>query len=371
LFQVEPGVMAIGLGIHGEPGIRTVDRMPARELARTLVDALVVEAPPGASGRAAVMLNGLGATGQDELLVLWAGVARELAAAGIEPVLPEVGEFVTSLNMAGCSLSISWLDDELEELWAAPADTPAFRRDLRAANPLVAPRIDLRIDTAVEVELQPQPVTGDDRATELVRNALGAMLKAVSGAEQELGRLDAIAGDGDHGAGMTRGLRAATDAADRHHADVASALRAAGAAWSDKGGGTSGALWGVLLSAVADQLDNAGPDYYPPQVVAAIGAGLARLEQVGRASLGDKTMLDVLAPFVDALRSSVANGEALAPAWTAAASVAAEAAERTALLTPRIGRARALADRSVGSADPGAVSMALCLRAVGQVLSEA
>jgi D-erythrulose 4-kinase len=371
LFRVEPGAMAIGLGIHGEPGVRTVDRMPARELARTLVGALLAEAPPDASGRAAVMLNGLGATGQDELFVLWASVARELAAAGIEPVLPEVGEFVTSLNMSGCSLSVGWLDEELEELWSAPADTPAFRRDLRGAGALGAPP---RVDAAVApVDAREQPATrdGSDPGLDVVRRALTAMLRAVGEAEQELGRLDAVAGDGDHGVGMTRGLRAAVDAAARHHADVVSQLRAAGAAWSDKGGGTSGALWGVLLSGVADSLARDEADAGHARIVAAIRAGAEKLQQVGGASLGDKTMLDVLVPFVDALDASVANGEALGPAWSAATLVAGDAAQRTAQLRPRIGRARALAGASVGSPDPGAVSMALCLRAVEPVLSDA
>lgn len=372
LFQVEPGSMAIGLGIHGEPGVRTVEWMPAHQLARTMVDALVAEAPSGASGRAAVMLNGLGATGQDELFVLWASVARELSVAGIEPVLPEVGEFVTSLNMSGCSLTISWLDDELEELWSAPADTPAFRRDLRAVSVGSAPYADHPIEAAASVEPDELPAMDKPAGpgVQLVRKAFAAMLSAVRAAEPELGRLDAIAGDGDHGTGMIRGLRAATEAAARHHGNVAAQLRAAGAAWSDRGGGTSGALWGVLLTGVADSLSEGDDDYHPARIAAAVTAGVERLQQVGRASLGDKTMLDVLVPFADSLRASVNDGVALGPAWAAAARVAAEAAERTAQLAPRVGRARALAQRAVGSPDPGAVSAALCLDAVGGVLAE-
>jgi dihydroxyacetone kinase len=370
MFQVEPGAMAIGLGIHGEAGIRTVERMPARELARTLVDALLVETPRDASGRAAVVLNGLGATGQDELFVLWAGVAQQLAAAGLEPVLPEVGEYVTSLNMSGCSLTVTWLDDELEALWSAPADTPSFRRDLHGARALVTPGRDVLTDAVMDIAVpQEQSAVSDGRGTEVVRQALSAMLSAVSAAETELGRLDAIAGDGDHGTGMTRGLRAAIDAAGHDHADVASQLRAAGAAWSDKGGGTSGALWGVLLNTIADGLADNGADYGPTQIVAAISAGADRLQQVGRASPGDKTMLDVLVPFVHALGGSVTNGEALGSAWASAALVASRAADDTAQLQPRVGRARALAERSIGSPDPGAVSLALCLRAVGPLLS--
>ncbi|OEV17612.1 dihydroxyacetone kinase, partial [Streptomyces nanshensis] len=115
---------------------------------RTLVEGLLAERPAAAAGgnRVAVLLNGLGATKYEELYVLWASVAGLLAEAGLEPVRAEVGELVTSLDMAGCSLTLTWLDDELERLWLAPADTPAYRRGrLDAAVPsrageVVAPR---------------------------------------------------------------------------------------------------------------------------------------------------------------------------------------------------------------------------------------
>ncbi len=79
----------------------------------------------------AVLLNGLGSVKYEELFVLWDAVRPLLEAAGLDVVAPEVGELVTSLDMAGCSLTVSWLDDELERLWLAPADSPAFRRTLR------------------------------------------------------------------------------------------------------------------------------------------------------------------------------------------------------------------------------------------------
>ncbi|MGH3647740.1 MAG: dihydroxyacetone kinase family protein, partial [Micromonosporaceae bacterium] len=128
LFTVDPTKMELGLGIHGEPGVRTTDRLSASELASELVDALLEERPEGADGRAAVILNGLGSTKYEELFVVWKDVLPRLQAAGVEVVTPEIGELVTSLDMAGCSLTLFWLDDELAELWDAPADTPAFRR---------------------------------------------------------------------------------------------------------------------------------------------------------------------------------------------------------------------------------------------------
>ena len=81
---------------------------------------MLAERPDDASGRAAVLVNGLGATKYEELFALFGDVAELLEAAGVVLVHPEVGELVTSLDMAGCSLSVTWLDEELEGYWVAP-----------------------------------------------------------------------------------------------------------------------------------------------------------------------------------------------------------------------------------------------------------
>jgi len=110
LFSVQPGHMDLGLGIHGEPGIKTVEWIPARELAGVLLEPLLAERPAGdRPTRAAVILNGLGATKYEELFVLWQTLGPLFDEHGIVPVLPEVGEIVTSLDMAGCSLTLTWL----------------------------------------------------------------------------------------------------------------------------------------------------------------------------------------------------------------------------------------------------------------------
>src|SRR5262249_49495635 len=125
LFTVPNGLMGVGLGVHGEPGIAEQPLAPASDLAALLVDRLLAEAQ---SDRPVALLNGLGSTKYEELFVLWSHVARRLRAAGVELVAPEAGELVTSLDMAGVSLTLSWLDDEGLELWRAPTQTPAFRR---------------------------------------------------------------------------------------------------------------------------------------------------------------------------------------------------------------------------------------------------
>jgi dihydroxyacetone kinase len=126
--EVAPGTMEVGLGIHGEPGMSTSPIVPADEIAELLLERVLGDAPAGGGNRVAVLLNGLGATPGEELFLLYGELAPRLAAAGLEVHHAVVGEVVTSFEMAGCSLSLHWLDERLQELYDAPASTPGYSR---------------------------------------------------------------------------------------------------------------------------------------------------------------------------------------------------------------------------------------------------
>ena len=116
--------MGLGLGIHGEPGV-SEDAMPtAHQLAEILVSGALKEFESNPIRKIAVILNGLGATKYEELFVTWKSVSKLLIERGYKVIQPEVGELVTSLDMAGCSLTIMLLDEDLERLWKASCDTP-------------------------------------------------------------------------------------------------------------------------------------------------------------------------------------------------------------------------------------------------------
>jgi D-erythrulose 4-kinase len=368
LFTVDEGQMDFGLGIHGEPGISSASWMSAKNLADHLVERVLAERPEGVSGRAAVVLNGLGATKYEELYVLFGHVRELLEAAGAELVSPEIGELVTSLDMAGCSLSITWLDEELEGYWLAPADTPAFRR----GNAVVNERFTTRRAGAGHVTERVAAEASEESiaASAIVRSALDVLYAAVEENKEYLGRIDAIAGDGDHGIGMSRGSKAADEAAKTAQGGVETVLAAAGHAFGDKAGGTSGILWGLLLEGVGNSLGNTEA-VTSKRLADAVQSSAQQLQSFSKAELGDKTMLDALFPFVDTLVEQVDAGASIADAWRSAASACRQAAEATASLVPKIGRARPLAERSVGTPDPGAVSLSLIVTAIGDVLGEA
>lgn len=369
LFTVDSGAMEVGLGIHGEAGVESSELLSARSTSHLMTSRLLQERPPGGGSQVALLLNGLGATKYEELFVLAGSVLRELDALGVEVVLPEVGEFVTSLDMAGCSLSMQWLDDELRELWLAPADSPAFRRGptVHTLAPAVLPE---SMASAATPRDLPTVATGAAaRDAQSVRRALQAMHEAVKHHHDLLCRLDAVAGDGDHGSGMLRGLVAATQAADACVGGPSQVLVEAGAAFADRAGGTSGMLWGGMLGAAGSALpDDAAVT--ENAVLDAVDAAVVEVVALGGAQPGDKSMLDALAPLALSLRQHLADGWSLRDAWLASAEVATRAAADTAHLAPQVGRARPLAERSVGSADPGATSLALCATAIGLSLGQ-
>jgi D-erythrulose 4-kinase len=368
LFTVAEGHMDFGLGIHGEPGITSAPWMSAQDLAGKLVETVLAERPEGVSGRAAVLLNGLGATKYEELFVLYGHVKGLLESAGVVQVAPEVGELVTSLDMAGCSLSLTWLDEELEGYWVAPADTPAFRR----GNAVVSERFTTRRVGAGHVAEKVTAEASEESiaAAAVARKAVDAIYAAVEENKDYLGRIDAIAGDGDHGIGMSRGSKAAAEAANEADGGVETVLSAAGHAFSDKAGGTSGILWGLLLEGVGKGLGNTEA-VTAERLAGAVQSSAQDLQGFSKAEPGDKTMLDALFPFVDTLVGQVDAGASISDAWQSAAEACRTAAEATSSLVPKIGRARPLAERSVGSPDPGAVSLGLIVTAIGDVLGEA
>lgn len=376
LFTVPEGMMSIGLGIHGEPGIRDVPMMGADELAATLVDELLADVPRERGERAVVLVNGLGTVKYEELFVLYRAVAAELGQAGVTIVEPECGELVTSLDMAGVSVTLLWLTPELEALWAAPAHTPAYRKGAlgsagsgpghRQEGHRYAPRV--AAATSQEAA-PPASIRSIAQAHAALALLAGAQATLHAHAE-ELGRLDAVAGDGDHGVGMSRGIdaacEAATPAADR---GLRATLEAAGQAWSERAGGTSGALWSAALEAIGPVLDDVDLTGTPRAVGAAARAALAVIQDLGKATPGDKTMVDALEPFVRTLEQELDQGTAPAAALTSAAQAATTAAELTARLRPTLGRARPLAEKSRGHPDPGATSLALVVSAVALSLT--
>lgn len=126
-FTLEDGEMEVGIGIHGEPGRERKKIASAKEVALELVAPIVTELGLGAGDRTALLVNGLGATPLEELYLVADAVRERFSALGVTIVRQWVGEYATSLEMAGASITVMRTDDELEQLLNAPASSPLVR----------------------------------------------------------------------------------------------------------------------------------------------------------------------------------------------------------------------------------------------------
>ncbi len=372
LFTLPPGRMGVGMGIHGEPGLREVDLGTADEVAELLTEGVLAEEPArgqggaGYQGRVAVLVNGLGSTTAEELFVVYRAVARTLVGRGLVLVRPEVGQRVASLDMAGVSLTVGYLTEELERYWLAAVQSPEYRRPA-GVSPQTSP-------APVPVPPAPEPAGAPVQGSPASRQAASRVVQALAVVRQTVaehadrwGDVDAVAGDGDHGIGMSRGAVAAADTAAavaRAGAGAGGVLLHAGEAWAEAGGGTSGALWGVALTAFGRRLGDSAP-VGAQQVADGVGDAVQAVVRLGGAQVGDKTMVDAAEPFARELAAGVQRGLSLAQAWTAAARAGAAAAQATAQLTARRGRAQLHGERSLGTPDAGALSFATVVTALG------
>jgi len=126
-FEIGDTEMEMGMGIHGEPGIWRGELRKADAIAEEMMDILLADKPVVTGGRVSVMVNSLGATPPEELYILYRVVRGRLEAAGAQIVMPLVGRYATSMEMAGASITLCHLDDDLERWLTAPADCAFWR----------------------------------------------------------------------------------------------------------------------------------------------------------------------------------------------------------------------------------------------------
>ncbi len=127
IFDLPEGEIELGIGIHGEPGRRRESIRTAHEIVEVTLEAILSDLKPAEGARVLTFVNGMGGTPLIELYLLYGEVDSQLREAGLEPVRNLVGSYITSLEMAGASVTVLELDDELVSLWDAPVNTPALR----------------------------------------------------------------------------------------------------------------------------------------------------------------------------------------------------------------------------------------------------
>lgn len=341
-FLLRDDEMELGLGIHGEPGVERVRLEQVDAVVERMLDRIV-----SGRHRAALMINNLGATTNMELALVARKAVSSLRARGLDLERVYSGAFMTSLEMAGFSLSLLRVDEERLRWLDAVTSAPAWP-NVGNHKPGPAARVPLLRTVGPRIQGGREPIA-----------AIEVCCRALLDAQELLTELDRATGDGDLGVTMARGARALLDA--EVAGSAADILAEIGRTLQRELGGSSGPLYGVFFLRAAQHVGEG--DW-----AAAAEAGFIAISELGGAKEGDKTMLDALGPFARALRLSLNEGAGLGGALLKGAEAAEAGANRTAQMKAKRGRASYLGDRAMGHRDGGAVAAAIWLRALASSL---
>lgn len=352
-FELPSDEIELGIGIHGERGTDRVAELPAQEIVAKLAEPIVDSLGLSSGESVIAVVNGLGATHPLELHLLFGELSEYLSGKGIEITRSLVGSFVTALNMGGASITLVRADEEMLELWDAPTDAPGWpNASSRGAKP---------VGERGGFGPTYTPADTGDRSA-FVSEWIGTWAERVLDEEPALTELDRKAGDGDFGTNMVAALGQLDLDSLKESYSAATVFEAVSEAYLGHSGGTSGALFGIWFRQFYRAFLDAEPD--TAAIAAAARAGMDSITELGGARVGDKTMVDAIAPAVDALEK---DGGTL----QAAADAAKTGAESTKDITANRGRASYVGEAARGVVDPGALVMAWFFEAAAGAASRA
>ncbi|XP_074698234.1 triokinase/FMN cyclase isoform X2 [Strix aluco] len=363
-FQLANDEMELGLGIHGEAGVRRMKVLPADEAVETMLahmtdpsNASHLPLSPGAS--VVLVVNNLGGLSCLELGIVAGAAVRSLERRGIRIARALVGSFMTALEMAGVSLTLLLVDEELVGL--IDAETTAMAWPNLTMAPATSQRQEVPAPKEGPGTTQREPSTGPGAAR--VQRVLERVCSTLLDMQDELNQLDREAGDGDCGHTHARAARAIQEwvRAGPPPAAPAQLLSALADLLLEQMGGSSGVLYGLFLTAAAQPLLNHDD---LPTWADAMDAGIEAMQRYGGATPGDRTMLDSLCAAAQALHGLRSPGATLLPVLATAVESAEAAAEATRTMEAGAGRASYISSAQLLQPDPGAVAVAAMLRAV-------
>uniref|UniRef100_A0A3P9MHQ3 Triokinase/FMN cyclase n=1 Tax=Oryzias latipes TaxID=8090 RepID=A0A3P9MHQ3_ORYLA len=371
-FQLPPGDMELGLGIHGEPGIKRSKVASADQVVEAMVDHMTnpdsqSHLPLKAGDSVVLCVNNLGALSCLEMAVVTRAAIGCLESRGVLVARAMSGSFMTSLEMAGVSLSLMRADGELLRLFDADTSAPAWPN---LSSACVSGRGYITEPPVMQTRLQDDThVKGHLSA--LMRRALEKVCSALLEKQEELNSLDRASGDGDCGTTHAQAARAAQEWLQGHVVPGCPGrlLSVLSGLVEEKMGGSSGALYSLFLTAAAGHVTQGQSD--AAAWARAVHAGTQAMRRYGGADPGDRTMLDALCPAAEELmKLPTAPPGGQKAVLRSAVQKASSGAEATRHMTARAGRASYIAADRVTLPDPGAVAVTAILRAVLETLEE-
>lgn len=366
-FTLAEDEMEYGVGIHGEPGIKREKMLSADELANRMTNDLVKDLGVKDGEEIALLVNGFGGTPLQELYLFNNAVTRELAARNIKINRVFVGNYMTSIDMAGMSLTVMKLDDELKTLLSKECNTPAFKVDgpvesVEYVNVLEGTEekeVSFEIETAEEHAVIKDNVITLNNMIYLVDKMSDVIIKN----EIPFCELDTHAGDGDFGMSVAKGFKQLKrewhSIVDQENVTIGSFLDSCSMIIMEHCGGASGPIWGGAFRA-ASKSAGEKRELTVKEFAEMLQAALQGIQSIGERSfgrgavVGDKTLVDALAPCVDSWLASASNEEDMKTAFEKGAEAAVKGAEYTKEIVARMGRAGTVGERSLGYPDAGA-----------------
>lgn len=375
-FELADDEMEYGMGLHGEPGIERTKMKPANEIVARLYSEIQKEIQLKAGEEIAVLVNGLGSTPLLELNIVYHELAKHLAKDGLKVHDAEVKVYCTCMEMGGFSITLLRLDDELKKYLDMPCYSPYYAKGaVETAAPEEVPdeaeeepEFDENDTEAAEIVRSKEGVLGELNAED-TRNMLLYVADKIIAAKPYLTEVDSAIGDGDHGIGMAGGMQKAKKKLLQmeDETNVYHLFETAGHAMLMSMGGASGVIFGSLYLAGAKGMEPA-PVLYGRDLAIMERKSLQAIQERGKAEVGDKTMVDALAPAVEAMEAN--TGKDLLTLLKAAEEAARQGMENTKNYIAKFGRAKSLMERAIGHQDAGATSVYLIFQGMREFVED-
>lgn len=368
-FELGEDEIEFGVGIHGEPGIRREKMASADDLAKKMVDAILKDMNiVGNNEEVAILINGFGGTPLQELYLLNNSVYRELSKKNIKINRAFVGNYMTSIDMEGASISILKLDDELKNLLSQVSDTPAFKVSGPVEN---VEYVDIYEDNKctendtfeVETNLDFSKIENNILTLDNMIYIVDKMSEVIIKNEVPFCELDAHAGDGDFGMSVAKGFkqlkREWKEITSNEKLSIGEFLNDCSMIIMEHCGGASGPIWGSAFRSAGKSIGNKKEinvkDFADMMKASVKGIQSTGERSFGRgAVVGDKTLVDALVPCANSWETSAKNNDSFKEAFVKGAKEAVKGAKSTEQIVARMGRAGTVGERSLGYPDAGA-----------------
>lgn len=380
-FSIAENEIEYGVGIHGEPGVSREAMMTADELSKRMTDSLVKELGLSENDEVTVLVNGFGGTPLQELYLFLNSTAKILDEHKIKIYRSFAGNYMTSIDMSGASLTFMKMNSELKSLLDAESDAPAFK-----VNGPVLPRNYEPFIPAYHTQSENTDQKNHTKGSAKVRQEIltvdnmifivDTMSECIIKNEVPFCELDAYAGDGDFGMSVSKGFRQLrrewNDILEEKVCDIGEFLDACSLIIMECCGGASGPIWGSAFRA-AGKAAKGKQKLTAEEFAVLLQEAVTGIQKTGEYSfgrgavVGDKTLIDALVPCADVWTENAGN-KTLKELFQLSADAAVNGAKMTEKIVARMGRAGTVGKRSIGYPDAGAFALGVIFSKIADAL---